>query len=218
LILQGYRSEIKGRIPKEGDSQIPNYASDAWSLLRDMKIEERAIAMASRVARRLTKDSGIASAEDFVSVGAMAIIATQGEDEAIQWAACKNAIIDEHRRVFGRKDGTKREGGRNTEYLETKYLDPFQLTDLSDDEQIKMAVELRKVVADLPLTLTPSQVSIVHLIARGWTVQRIAHELKISPETVRTHTKKARSRIKAKNAAHLVAKAIKYGYIDLEKL
>ena len=62
-----------------------------------------------------------------------------------------------------------------------------------------------------PRALTPRQREIVALVALGASGPEIAEELKISPETVRTHMRNAMDRLGARSRAQLVAKALGNG-------
>jgi DNA-binding CsgD family transcriptional regulator len=54
-------------------------------------------------------------------------------------------------------------------------------------------------------SLTPREEEVVRLVAAGQTNDAIAHELALSPETIRTHVRNAMDKTGARNRAHLVA-------------
>src|SRR4051794_10722175 len=57
-------------------------------------------------------------------------------------------------------------------------------------------------------TLSPRELDVVRLIAMGGTGREIAHELHISPDTVRTHVRNAMRKVGARSRAQLVAKVL----------
>ena len=61
--------------------------------------------------------------------------------------------------------------------------------------------------------LTPRQHEILQLLADGISTTQIAHRLRLSAETVRTHTKAMLARLSAKDRAHAVAIALRSGLI-----
>jgi DNA-binding CsgD family transcriptional regulator len=60
--------------------------------------------------------------------------------------------------------------------------------------------------------LSPRELEIVRLIARGESGPEIAAELHIAHDTVRTHVRNAMKKVGARSRAHLVAKVIGEGY------
>lgn len=63
--------------------------------------------------------------------------------------------------------------------------------------------------------LTPRELEVVGLLASGLSGSKIAAELFISPDTVRTHIRNARAKLGARTQAHLIATAARAGLIDL---
>ena len=61
-------------------------------------------------------------------------------------------------------------------------------------------------------SLTPRELEIVRLIARGESGPEIAAELHIAHDTVRTHVRNAMKKTGARSRAHLVAKVLGEGY------
>jgi DNA-binding NarL/FixJ family response regulator len=66
--------------------------------------------------------------------------------------------------------------------------------------------------------LTPRQREILQLIAEGYTTQRIAHRLKISPKTVETHRTQLMDRLGIYDVAGLVRYAMRAGLITPDSL
>jgi DNA-binding CsgD family transcriptional regulator len=64
-----------------------------------------------------------------------------------------------------------------------------------------------------PAALSGREREIVRLVALGNTSHEIADELRISPETVRTHARNAMGKVGARSRAHLVAKAVGDGLV-----
>jgi DNA-binding CsgD family transcriptional regulator len=56
---------------------------------------------------------------------------------------------------------------------------------------------------------------IIHLVAEGGTAAEIAHDLHISPHTVRTHVRNAMDKLGARSRAQLVAKAVGLGLVPV---
>jgi PAS domain S-box-containing protein len=63
-----------------------------------------------------------------------------------------------------------------------------------------------------PRDLSPRELEIVRLIARGETGPEIADELHIAHDTVRTHVSNAMRKVGARSRAHLVAKVLAEGH------
>ena len=59
-----------------------------------------------------------------------------------------------------------------------------------------------------PGDLSPRELQIVRLIARGESGPEIAAELHIAHDTVRTHVRNAMKKVGARSRAHLVAKVL----------
>ena len=64
--------------------------------------------------------------------------------------------------------------------------------------------------------LTPAEMDMLRLIARGHTTEEICEELKISGYTITSRITSIFSKLGAKNRAHAVAIALRRGIIDLE--
>jgi DNA-binding CsgD family transcriptional regulator len=65
----------------------------------------------------------------------------------------------------------------------------------------------------VPASLSAREREIVRLVALGNTSPEIAEELRISPDTVRTHARNAMIKLGARSRAHLVAKAVGDGLV-----
>ena len=63
-------------------------------------------------------------------------------------------------------------------------------------------------------TLTPRELEVLALLADGLAHEEIARRLGIGSETVRTHVRKASSRLGASTRTHAVATAIRLGLIS----
>jgi DNA-binding CsgD family transcriptional regulator len=60
-------------------------------------------------------------------------------------------------------------------------------------------------------TLTPRETEVLAHVADGLSHQEIGSRLSISPETVRTHVRKACERLHARTRTHAVATALRLG-------
>jgi DNA-binding CsgD family transcriptional regulator len=67
-----------------------------------------------------------------------------------------------------------------------------------------------------PKTLTPRELEIASLSARGMGEKDIANRLSISPYTVRIHVENIKRRLGAKNKTHAIAILITEKIIDLD--
>lgn len=72
----------------------------------------------------------------------------------------------------------------------------------------------RRVVHTDPGRLTPRQVEVLALVADGYTNERIARELGIATETVKSHIRTILLAMPAACRAHAVALAIRTGLIE----
>ena len=63
-----------------------------------------------------------------------------------------------------------------------------------------------------PGELSPRELEIVRMIARGESGPEIAAELHIAHDTVRTHVRNAMKKVGARSRAHLVAKVLAEGH------
>lgn len=66
-----------------------------------------------------------------------------------------------------------------------------------------------------PLTLTGRERQVLTKLALGASGAEIARELYLSPETVRTHTRRAREKLGARSRSQAIALALKSGQIDV---
>ena len=64
--------------------------------------------------------------------------------------------------------------------------------------------------------LSARELEVLTLIARGLTTDRIAGELFVAPETVRSHVTRLRDKLGARNRPHAVAIAISAGLIWID--
>jgi DNA-binding CsgD family transcriptional regulator len=62
--------------------------------------------------------------------------------------------------------------------------------------------------------LTPRELEVLELLARGATGEQIARQLFLSPETVQKHVHNAKRKVGARTRAHLVALGLQRGLID----
>jgi len=73
------------------------------------------------------------------------------------------------------------------------------------------------VFSDADPVLTPRETGIVELIANGYSAKEVAATIHIAPRTVERHIENARHKLRAKNMAHLVAKALISGSLRIEE-
>jgi DNA-binding NarL/FixJ family response regulator len=66
--------------------------------------------------------------------------------------------------------------------------------------------------AERPM-LTPRQIEVVQLIARGFTSQEIAGELGVRPKTVENYKQRVFIRLGVQNQAHAVARCTRMGLV-----
>jgi DNA-binding NarL/FixJ family response regulator len=64
--------------------------------------------------------------------------------------------------------------------------------------------------------LTTRECEVLGLLARGYTGEEIARELKVSGETVRAHVRNAVTKLHARTRLHAVVLALQRGEITLE--
>jgi DNA-binding CsgD family transcriptional regulator len=55
------------------------------------------------------------------------------------------------------------------------------------------------------------------LIARGMSAKEVARRCQLSPRTVEHHMENIRNKLRARNRAHIIAKAVAYGELTLEE-
>lgn len=86
-------------------------------------------------------------------------------------------------------------------------------------EDISHAIAADRLSGGIRLTeqLSPREIEILRLIARGDTSEHIAELLHLSQKTVRNHHYTIKSKIGARNDAHLVWLAIEAGLIDVDQ-
>lgn len=68
--------------------------------------------------------------------------------------------------------------------------------------------ELSRIAAETPIILSPRERHILQLIGRGMSNKRIAQDLNISPETVKSHAKHIFVKLKVQTRAQAVAHAV----------
>jgi LuxR family quorum sensing-dependent transcriptional regulator len=61
--------------------------------------------------------------------------------------------------------------------------------------------------------LTDREIAVLRLLSYGHKEDKVAAQLKIGTETVRTHVKKAIGKLKARNRSHAIAQAIRLGLL-----
>ncbi len=66
--------------------------------------------------------------------------------------------------------------------------------------------------------LSPRERQIMHLMAEGLTAEKIAAEITVSVETVRTHVRNTIRKLQARNRVHAIAIALERGEIALDKV
>ena len=62
--------------------------------------------------------------------------------------------------------------------------------------------------------LSPRERQVLQLLAQGHEIRTIAVALAVSPDTVRSHLRSARARLKARSRPHAVALALAQGQIE----
>lgn len=62
--------------------------------------------------------------------------------------------------------------------------------------------------------LTQREIDVLAGVMRGSTAREIAQALEISPHTVTTHSRSARTKLRAQTTAHAVALALQAGLLD----
>lgn len=67
-----------------------------------------------------------------------------------------------------------------------------------------------------PVRVTARQREVLRLVARGWTLKRIAHQLNISPKTVEFHKTALKQHLGVETTAGLIALAVRHGILDEE--
>jgi LuxR family transcriptional regulator of spore coat protein len=72
----------------------------------------------------------------------------------------------------------------------------------------------RRQFAERAVRLSGRERAVLSELARGNATEQIAHELFLSPHTVRSHVKAAMRKLDARTRAHAVAIAISAGAID----
>lgn len=69
---------------------------------------------------------------------------------------------------------------------------------------------------DLPI-LSGREREVLLLIARGFSAKEVAQFTKLSPRTVEHHVENLRNKLRARNRAHIVSKALAFGAIHLNE-
>jgi DNA-binding CsgD family transcriptional regulator len=97
--------------------------------------------------------------------------------------------------------------------LPSRHLAVFMPADWPEDEL--GPIDLSGVKEPLAGPLSPRELEVLTWVAGGYDLRRIAGELVISPNTVRTHVRNALRKLSARNRPHGVALAMHLGLIDL---
>lgn len=63
--------------------------------------------------------------------------------------------------------------------------------------------------------LTARELEILALVARGLSAKQIAQRIAIAPRTVERHIENTRLKVRARNRAHLVTRAIASGLLEI---
>lgn len=79
--------------------------------------------------------------------------------------------------------------------------------------QGEVAADLARHMADE--NLTPREIEVLKLIARGYSNKLVADQLKIREDTVKTHVTSVFSKLKASDRTHAVTIALQRGFFDL---
>jgi DNA-binding CsgD family transcriptional regulator len=74
--------------------------------------------------------------------------------------------------------------------------------------------QLAKRPADCKIKLSARELEVLRLSSHGKSNRKIAEELHISPETVKTHTKRIMRKLEAKNFGHALLNAVRQRLID----
>jgi len=77
----------------------------------------------------------------------------------------------------------------------------------------EIAIELAEHAGDEPLS--PREIEVLKLVAKGTSNKLIASDLHISEETVKVHMKHIMEKLAARDRTHAVTIAVKRGFIDL---
>jgi len=77
----------------------------------------------------------------------------------------------------------------------------------------EIAIELAEHAGDEPLS--PREIEVLKLVAKGTSNKLIASDLQISEETVKVHMKHIMEKLAARDRTHAVTIAVKRGFIDL---
>jgi DNA-binding CsgD family transcriptional regulator len=67
---------------------------------------------------------------------------------------------------------------------------------------------------DRPI-LSGREREVLLLIARGFSAKEVAQQTNLSPRTVEHHVENIRNKLRARNRAHIVSKALAFGAISL---
>jgi two-component system, NarL family, nitrate/nitrite response regulator NarL len=74
--------------------------------------------------------------------------------------------------------------------------------------------QLAKRPADWKIKLSARELEVLRLSSHGKSNRKIAEELHISPQTVKTHTKRIMRKLEAKNFGHALLNAVRQRLID----
>ena len=66
--------------------------------------------------------------------------------------------------------------------------------------------------------LSGREQEVLLLIARGFSAKEVAQRTKLSPRTVEHHVENIRHKLRARNRAHIVSKALAFGAIVLDEV
>jgi LuxR family transcriptional regulator of spore coat protein len=64
---------------------------------------------------------------------------------------------------------------------------------------------------------TARERQVLELVADGLSAKRIAQEIGIAPRTVERHIENVRNKLRAKNKTHMIAKAMAFGLIEIDR-
>lgn len=65
--------------------------------------------------------------------------------------------------------------------------------------------------------LSPRERQILELVAHGMSAKEIAHEIAIAPRTVERHIENMRNKLRARNKAHMITKALGFGLLSIDR-
>jgi NarL family two-component system response regulator LiaR len=80
-------------------------------------------------------------------------------------------------------------------------------------EEVPREEEVQKKDESLPKSLSPREIEVLHLIARGHTNQRIARDLRISVSTVKKHLRSVISKLGVSDRTQAAVRAVELGVL-----